>query len=72
MDKEATPVITVAKTARLLGVTAPTAYEWVRQGELPSIRLGGRIRIPIAKLADLLGLSHEEMFEMMGSGDGSA
>jgi len=62
------PTLSVHKAARLLGVTAPTVYQWVRQGEIPSIRLGGRIRIPTALLADLLGLKVGQLAEF---GDGS-
>lgn len=54
-------VISVHRAAQLLDVTPTTAYSWARQGEIPSIRLGGRIRIPVAKLADLLGVDPADL-----------
>ena len=38
--------LTVPEVAELLGIGRGTAYECVRTGEIPSIRLGGRIVIP--------------------------
>jgi len=55
------PAISVHEAARILQVTAATVYSWVRNGEIPSIRLGGRIRIPTARLAELLGVTVEEL-----------
>ena len=55
------PTISVHQAARLLGVTPPTAYAWVRSNEIPSLRLGGRIRVPSARLADLLGMTLDEL-----------
>lgn len=50
--------MTVAETALLLGVHRDAAYDAIHRGELPAIRVGRAIRIPTAKLADLLGLPH--------------
>ncbi|MCH8984257.1 MAG: helix-turn-helix domain-containing protein, partial [Acidobacteria bacterium] len=47
-NTEYPPAISVHEAARILQVTPATAYSWVRNGELPSVRLGGRIRIPTA------------------------
>ena len=54
-------VISVHKAAQLLGVVPATVYSWAREGEIPSIRLGGRIRIPVAKLADVLGVDPSDL-----------
>ncbi|MER5623974.1 helix-turn-helix domain-containing protein [Streptosporangium sp. NPDC002544] len=48
--------MTVAETALVLGVHRDAAYDAVHRGDLPSIRVGRKILIPTAKLADLLGL----------------
>ncbi|MFD8533899.1 helix-turn-helix domain-containing protein [Streptosporangium canum] len=48
--------MTVAEAALLLGVHRDAAYDAVHRGELPAIRVGRAIRIPTAKLADLLGI----------------
>jgi len=39
-------VMSVAEAARLLGISKTLAYDLVARGELPSLRLGGRVRIP--------------------------
>ncbi len=46
--------LSVAEAAVLLGIGRGTAYECVRTGELPSIRLGGRIVIPKRALETLV------------------
>lgn len=46
--------LTVTEAAKLLGISRGMAYECVRTGELPSVRLGGRILIPRSKLTAML------------------
>ncbi len=46
--------VTVTEAARLLGVSRAMAYECVRTGEIPSVRLGARILIPRHRLVALL------------------
>ena len=38
--------LTVSQAARLLGISRALAYDLVRTGEIPSIRLGRRIVVP--------------------------
>jgi excisionase family DNA binding protein len=57
------PTLTVHETARVMKVTSATIYAWVRADEFPHLRLGGRIRIPTAKLADLLGITSGEIVD---------
>ena len=45
---------TVTEAARLLGVSRNSAYEAVRRGEIPTIRIGRRILVPRRQLAELL------------------
>jgi excisionase family DNA binding protein len=49
--------LTVEEAAKLLGVGRGTAYEAVRQGEIPAIRIGRRVLVPRARLFELLGES---------------
>lgn len=51
-DKRA--ILTVAEVAELLGISRGTAYEYVRTGELPSVRLGRRLVIPKHRFEELL------------------
>jgi excisionase family DNA binding protein len=47
--------ISVNEAAARLGRSRVSAYRAVRRGDLPSIRIGGLIRIPLAPLEKLLG-----------------
>ena len=47
--------MTVTQTATLLGISRSSAYECVRLGSIPSIRLGRRIVVPIQAINVLLG-----------------
>jgi excisionase family DNA binding protein len=44
----------VPDAARLLGIGRAAAYEGVRRGEIPHVRIGGRILIPRAALEEML------------------
>ncbi len=46
--------VSVTEAAKLLGIGRGTAYECVRTGELPSIKLGRRIVIPKRALLALV------------------
>jgi excisionase family DNA binding protein len=47
-------VITVAETAELLGLDQRTVRRGIEAGDLPGIRVGKRIVVPVAKLIALL------------------
>jgi excisionase family DNA binding protein len=46
--------VTVAEAARLLGVGRNLAYEAVKRGEIPTIRIGRRILVPVEGINRLL------------------
>lgn len=46
--------ITVTEAAVWLGISRQTAYQEVRTGAIPSIRLGRRILVPVHALEALL------------------
>ncbi len=46
---------TVVEAARMLGLSAASAYRAVERGEIPSIRIGGRILVPCTGLVTLIG-----------------
>ena len=46
--------LTVEEAAKVLGISRAFAYEAVRRGEVPSIRIGRRILVPKAALDRLL------------------
>ena len=45
---------TVDEVATILGIGRNTAYEVCRNGDIPTIRVGGRILIPRDAIDDLL------------------
>lgn len=47
---------TVTEVAELLGISRTSAYECVRRGEIPSLRLGRRLLVTRAGLEQLLEL----------------
>lgn len=46
--------VSVTEAARILDIGRNLAYEAVARGEIPSIRIGGRILVPVAALEKLL------------------
>ena len=48
-------VLTVEEAARELGISRVSAYQAVKVGEIPSVRIGKRILIPKARLRQMLG-----------------
>jgi excisionase family DNA binding protein len=46
---------TVEEAGRLLGVGRDSAYEAVRSGDIPSVRIGRRLLVPRCALLALLG-----------------
>lgn len=55
-DPRVTPTISVEYTGRLLGLSRPSAYKAARSGQIPVIRIGGRMVVPTAKVLAMLGL----------------
>ena len=49
--------LTVEEAAALLGLSRGSAYEAVRRGDIPTIRLGRRILAPRARLLELVGIT---------------
>ena len=48
--------LTVEQTAELLGIGRQSAYQAVRTGTIPSVRVGRLIRVPTGKVLEMLGL----------------
>lgn len=49
-------MISVLDAAKVLGISRSYAYMMANTGELPAVRLGRRILVPVASLRDLAGL----------------
>lgn len=50
-------LLTVDEIAVILRISRGRAYEACRQGAIPSVRIGRRLLVPRARLAELLGES---------------
>ena len=46
--------LTVEEVAQILGISRWAAYEGCRRGEIPSLRLGRRVVIPVSRLQEHL------------------
>lgn len=57
--------LTVEQAAQVLGIGRSTAYELVRSDDLKHIRLRRRIVIPVAHLADRLGVDREAVWAVL-------
>ena len=47
-------VLTVTEAGKRLGLSRPSAYQAVKCGEIPSLRIGKRILVPVVGLERLL------------------
>jgi excisionase family DNA binding protein len=54
-----TPTMTVEEAGALLGLSRGSAYEAVRRGEIPALRIGSRWIVPTVKVRAMLGLDAE-------------
>ena len=53
--------VTVEEAATILGVGRHKAYEAARSGEIPTIRIGKRILVPVASLERLLAVGAQPL-----------
>jgi excisionase family DNA binding protein len=58
--------VTVTEAAEILGVSRTSAYELVRAGALPSVRLGRRIVIRRTTLEELVGSALPDLPSLNG------
>jgi excisionase family DNA binding protein len=54
--------LTVAQAGQVLGIGRSTAYELVRSGDIRCIRLRRRIVVPVAHLAESLGVDRDAVW----------
>lgn len=53
--------ITAPEAADLLNISTQAAYRALRNGHLPSVRLGRKVVVPTKPLLELLGHSDEQV-----------
>jgi excisionase family DNA binding protein len=61
-------VLTVEEAAQVLRIGRTAAYEAVRRGEVPSIRVGRRLLVPRHRLEALVGPLSEHDLDHRGDG----
>lgn len=52
--------ISVDDAARALGIHRNSAYKAVKNGDIPSVRVGSRYVVPTAALRKMLGLKEQD------------
>jgi excisionase family DNA binding protein len=52
----ARPTCTVPETADILDIGLNAAYDAIKRGDIPSIRIGKSLRVPTAALRAMLGI----------------
>lgn len=52
--EQAPLTITVERAGQLLGISRGLAYDLVRRGELPAVRLGRRVVVPASAIEEIL------------------
>lgn len=56
-DALSRPTISVPEAGKLFfGLARNAAYDAAKSGDIPTIRIGGRIMVPVVPLAEKLGL----------------
>jgi excisionase family DNA binding protein len=53
-DEAVRRTLTVEEAAAILGISRGAAYQAAKQGELPTIRIGRRLLVPIAAIDRML------------------
>lgn len=46
--------VSVVEAGEILGISKDAAYDGVKRGEIPTIRIGGRYLVPVARLRALI------------------
>ncbi len=58
-DPSVVPTVSVETAAPWFGLGRSAAYDAARRGEIPTLRFGRSVRVPVARARVLLGLDPE-------------
>lgn len=61
---DAPATITVEQMGELLGLGRAAAYEAVQRGDIPSLKIGRRVLIPVPALLEMIGAKKEVTVEV--------
>ena len=56
----------VPQAGHFWGLKKWSAYEAAKKGELPTVKIGRKLRVPIAALAEDLGVTRQEITDALG------
>ena len=59
-------VYSVVEAGQVLGLSKNSAYEAVRNGQIPAIRIGGKLIVPKQAVDRMLGAAEVKSTEMAG------
>ena len=54
VDLRPLTTLSVPEAGKLLGLGRNAAYEAAQRGEIPTVKFGHKIRVPVVRLAELL------------------
>jgi excisionase family DNA binding protein len=60
------PTISVEEAGKILGLSRTSAYRAASRGDLPTIRINGRLYVPTARLLALLGCGTDTQAPLAG------
>jgi excisionase family DNA binding protein len=67
MQTDARLTLSVREAAHVLGISPDLVYERAKRDELPAVRVGRRLRVPVRPLLDLIGMTWEEWLAVESS-----
>ena len=56
-----TLTLSVEEAGRLLGVGRDASYRAAQNGDIPTVRIGRKLRVPIGSLSELLGTTPDQL-----------
>src|SRR5262249_47575518 len=64
--------LTVAETAKIFGLGINATYAAVKSGEIPHVRIGGKIAVPVAPIRRMLQIEETGSVAVKGGGNKAA
>lgn len=65
LEVETKPMLTVTEAALLIGVSRPTIYTYIRNGELDSMRLGSKIFVRLSDIHDKFSTTNLNYYKLI-------
>jgi len=59
-------LLTLGEAAERLGISYQSIYKWVERGEIPTVRVAGRRRVPSTALDEIIRRWNEQALSAVG------